>query len=284
MKLSILTTGLLTTILLASCGGQSLSSDNSFDEGWAQEFAEATEDYFEEDRKEIQSGGDPIPNMERKLIKEANLSYETQELDSTQFQIEREVKKYGGYISAEERYFSYDRENISITARIPIQHFEDFLTASTAGVIEFENQSISAQDVTEEYVDIQARIKTKKEVEQQYINLLDKAVNVTEIMEIERELGYIREEIESAEGRLKYLENSSAYSTIHFTAFKLVEVPSKYSAKFSNSFKTGWDGFVMLFVGLTALWPLLIVGSIIFFMVRAFRRKQKKFNKSCTQP
>lgn len=280
MKLSNVTIGLLATIFLASCGGQSMESTSSADEGWAYENAEATEDYYEEDFKDAQSSGEPIPNMERKLIKEANLSYEVNELDSTQFQIEQAVKEYGGYISSEERYFSYDRENISVTARIPVKHFEDFLSASTAGVEEFENRTISAQDVTEEYVDVEARIKTKKEVEQQYITLLDKAQNVTEIMEIERELGYIREEIESAEGRLKFLANSSAYSTIHLTAFKIVEVPSKYSTKFSNSFNAGWDGFVMLFVGLTALWPFFIVGTITFFIIRAYRRKKKKMTKA----
>jgi len=280
MKLSNVLFGLLATIFMASCGGQSMDSTSSADEGWAYENAEATEISFEEDYKDVQSGGEPIPNMERKLIKEANLSYEVSELDSVQFQIEQAVKEYGGYISSEERYFSYDRENVAITARVPVKNFENFLSASTAGVEEFESRSVSAQDVTEEYVDVEARIKTKKEVEQQYISLLDKAQNVSEIMEIERELGYIREEIESAEGRLKFLQNSSSYSTIHLTAFKIVDVPSKYSTKFSNSFNAGWDGFVMLFIGLTTIWPFLLLGIITFFVVRAYRRRKKLNTKS----
>lgn len=276
MKLSNLIICTCGALVLSSCGGQSMDS-SAEDEGWAFENAlEATEVYLEEDMKDQLQGGEPIPTMQRKLIKTANLSYEVQELDSAQLKIEAAVTKYGGYIASEERYFSHERENVAITARIPVGYFEAFMAESTVGVEEFESKSVSAQDVTEEFVDVAARIKTKKEVEQQYIALLDKANNVGEIMDIERELGYIREEIEAAEGRLKYLENSSSFSTVNMTAFKIVDVPSKYSSKFSNSFNAGWDGFVMLFVGLTALWPFLIIGTITFFIVRAYRRKKRK--------
>ena len=73
---------------------------------------------------------------------------------------------------------------------------------------------IDSQDVTEEYIDITARLKTKKELEARYLELLKKANKVEEIVSIEKEIGNLRSDIESIEGRLRYINNAVAYSTL----------------------------------------------------------------------
>jgi uncharacterized small protein (DUF1192 family) len=213
--------------------------------------------------------------MDRKLIKTANLSFEVENLNERTSSIRRAIQKHKGYTLSEEDFTSYDRENIQMDIKVPSQNFEAFLADVSDGVEHFESKDISAQDVTEEFIDIEARIKTKKEVEQQFIGLLEKANSINDIMEIEERIGFVRQEIESAEGRLKYLASNTSYSTVSLSYFVFLEEPSKYGREFGESFYGGWEVFVMLFVGLTALWPFLILGLSIYFSVRHYSRKNK---------
>ncbi len=291
MKLNYLKTSalIISSILLVSCGGQMDAEANAQDDYGAYEsydyLEELTEvdDYANADEaiatENYNNNSQPIPQIERKLIKTASLTYEVEDLKATTEKVHASLALHNGYLSSENEYSSYDRNTVNISLRVPSNNFDAFLADVTQGVGYFDSKDISTQDVTEEFIDVKARIKTKKEVEAQYVALLDKAVSIGEVMEIERQIGYIREEIEVAEGRLKYLQNSTSYSTISLSYYKLVEEPSKYGKKFSNSFDLGWDGFVNFFVVLTALWPFAILAIITLFIIRAYRKKSKKKNK-----
>ena len=266
----------LSIFFLASCGGGDTSSNNMDDT-----YGGFQDDYQMELTEEMDlSEGDEIL-MDRKLIKTASLSFEVEDLNHTSEKVHAAIKKHKAYISSEQEYTNYDREYITLDVRVPSQSFEAFMADISSGVEHFENKDISAQDVTEEFIDVEARIKTKKEIETQYIALLEKTESIAEILEIERHIGQIRGEIESAEGRLKYLESNTSYSVVSLSYFKIVEVPSKYGQKFKGSFGKGWDGFVHLLIGITTLWPfwvLLAFGYMTFRVLRK-RSKLKKSNK-----
>ena len=218
--------------------------------------------------------------LDRKLIKTANLHFETESLNGTSDRVHAALKIHKGYIVSEKEYTSYGRENVQIDMKVPSRNFESLMSDVSEGVNQFESKDITATDVTEEFIDLEARIKTKKEVEKQFVGLLEKAQSIGEVMEVEKQIGIVREDIEAAEGRLKYLENNTSYSTVSLTFFRLVDAPSKYGQRFENSFDNGWNGLVMFFVGLTTLWPAFILGILSILLIRKFRKNKSLIIKN----
>jgi len=114
------------------------------------------------------------PKFERKLIKEGRVEFETKNIDSTRKTVLRAVAKHNGYISSDQDYKSPGRISNTIIIRVPSNNFDNLLTDATKGVNRFDNKEIEVKDVTEEFLDIQARLKTKKELETRYLELLKK--------------------------------------------------------------------------------------------------------------
>lgn len=213
--------------------------------------------------------------IERKLIKVGRIEFETDDLKLTRKNILQAVEKHKGYVSSDEtnRYAGLQRNTLVI--RVPSNHFDSFLEDATKGVEKFDSKEIEVKDVTEEYLDIEARLKTKKELEARYLDLLKKAKNVTEILAIEKQIGELRSEIESIEGRLKYLQNRVSYSTLTITFYKKVLSQTKFSGKFKKGFYEGWSNLIWFFVGLTHIWPFIIMILVIVFGIRYILKKRK---------
>ncbi len=142
---------------------------------------------------------------EPKIIKQGNLRFETNDLETTYTLIQNAVKNHKAIIQNDEEGKNYESLFRNITVRVPSQDFDVFIKEISKGVSYFEKKEISSQDVTEEYIDIDARLKAKKILESRYLELLKKATKVSEMLEIETQLSTIREEIEAKEGQLKYM-------------------------------------------------------------------------------
>ena len=137
------------------------------------------------------------------------------------------------------------------------------------------------EDVSAEFVDITARLKTKKEVEKRYIDLLQKAVKVTDILEVEEQLRVIREEIEAKEGQLKLLNDQVADSTVNLNFHQNFEYTPQdepgFFGRMGHAFGNGWKGFLSFLIGLAYVWPLwLILGLTTYFLAKFIKRKMKK--------
>jgi hypothetical protein len=139
--------------------------------------------------------------------------------------------------------------------------------------------SIDAKDVTEEYIDVEARLKTKKELEQKYLALLKQAKSVSDILSIEHQAGIIRAEIESMQGRINYLRDQVAFSTIRINYYQTIGTDFGFTSKFVASMKKGWDNLLLFLIGLTTIWPfLLFIGASTWFYLR--RRKNRRLKLS----
>lgn len=266
--------------LVAACAGMDQNSSASDmdapSEGGA--YAEEASAYGYESNA---TNGDQVANgnsqtdqtpedlsLERKLIKDAYVSFETDSLEKRKRIVKEAVKMYDAYVEHEEQFMEYDRELVETKIRVPNSHFDDFMDKVTGGVGSFDSKTITVDDVTEEFVDVAARIETKKELKVRFLKLLDKAETIAKIMEVEREITALQAEIESYEGRLKYLAGSVKYSTITLSYYRMLEIPTKFDNKFEVAFKGGWNGVVWFFVGLASIWPLVIIGIGIFIYVR----------------
>jgi hypothetical protein len=210
----------------------------------------------------------------RKLIKEGHIEFETQNIEATREHILGAVQKYKGYVSADNEYKSPGRVSQTLTVRVPSKQFDHFLNDATQGVQHFDSKNINVQDVTEEFLDITARIKAKKELEARYLELLKLARSVSEMMEIERQLSDLRGQIESIEGRLKYLEKSVAFSTLNISFYKNIPNSAAFASKFKSGFRNGWENLVWFGIGLVNIWPFVLLFAGLIFALRRWRKKK----------
>jgi hypothetical protein len=141
----------------------------------------------------------------QKIVKNASLTFETQDIDAEHKIILQLTQQYKGIVQTDNSGINHSRLFRNLTIKVPSENFQSVIDKIGDGVAYFDRREITRRDVTEEFVDIEARLKAKKELEKRYLELLKKAQNVKDVLEIERGLSSIREEIEARQGRLQYL-------------------------------------------------------------------------------
>ncbi|WP_180336348.1 DUF4349 domain-containing protein [Pontibacter ramchanderi] len=218
----------------------------------------------------------PAIEPQRKLIKEGRVEYETARIEETRQKVFAAVEKHKGYISSDEEYTAPGRTSNTLIIRVPADNFDNLLREATTGVKKFDAREINVKDVTEEFLDVKARLKTKKELEARFLQLLKQAKNVTEVLEIEKQLATLRYDIESVEGRLKYLESQVALSILTMTFYETTPVYTGFSGEFKNGFQNGWDNLIRFFVLLTNIWPFLLFGLLLVVGLSRYRRRKIK--------
>ncbi|MFK9115622.1 DUF4349 domain-containing protein [Peribacillus frigoritolerans] len=155
---------------------------------------------------------------ERKVIHQAQLELKVKNLEKAQMKIENKVAEYGGYV-VESNVYREDEELVegTITVRVPEAHFQDFLTDSEGEASEVVGRNVTGQDVTEQYVDLKARLKSKRAVEERLLAFMKDAEKTEDLLKISSDLAVVQEEIEQLTGQIKYLENQTSYSTVTIT-------------------------------------------------------------------
>lgn len=217
-------------------------------------------------------------DIEQKIIKEGNLRYETSDLEATFSQIQSALKANQAKIENDNAGKDYNTLYRRLLIRVPSKNFDSFLQSISKGVSYFDTKEISSRDVTTEYIDIDARLKAKKVLENRYLELLKKAAKVSEILEIEAQLSAIREEIESKQGQLNYLQNQVSFSTLNVEFYKTVAPDSgatvSYGSKIWNAIKSGFNSFSGFLIGLISIWPFLIFFGVLgYFIRKRFKKK-----------
>jgi hypothetical protein len=269
---------LLVFSILFSCGTDSVNRDQKLKmASYGYDEAEVDVSSLEETIV-TKSTGTVV--QDQKIIKTANLRFETKDVTVTHQNIISLVKIHNGFVQNDNSGKNYNKEYIRMTIRVPSEKFEDILFGISEGVGYFDQKDISQKDVTEEFVDVKARLNAKRKLENRYLELLQQAKNVKEMLEIERELSKIREEIEAKEGRLNYLQDKVSLSTFYIEFYKTSEikgVPISYGQKILNALKSGWNAVSAFFIGLVSIWPFIfIIGGVIYFIRRYIKRKRKK--------
>lgn len=292
MKTLIKSSLLIILITLFSCGSTEedykSSPNNYYAEAGAESMVEEMMAGLEEASDEMApTASSPdntrignTENVKRKLIKTGDIEFETENLVQTNQNIKKIIKQLDGYIANEtEDKYSYKIAQ-KIEIRLPAKNFDKLLAEISKGVKKFDSKNIHVKDVTEEFVDIQARLKTKKELEARYIQLLSKAKNVGEILEIEREIGNLRADIESFEGRLKYLKDQVSFSTLDVYFYETIpfEYEHQFAEKFKDGFGNGWENLLYFFIGLINIWPFVLIIIVLVYFVRK-KLKQRRLKK-----
>ena len=195
------------------------------------------------------------------------------------------IQNSNGYITSEN---SRGSKNTNLVIKVPVSDFHQLLELieKEADQAYLVTKSVNSQDVTEEYIDVESRIKSKKAIETRYLEILTKARNVTEILKVEKELGKIRTEIEQSEGRLQYLRNRSNYSTNSLSIYEFqvsevkpvqpIEKPSLIS-KMKNSLIIGWGQVESLLLFLISNWfAILLASGVAYYAKRKYLKHKSR--------
>ena len=225
----------------------------------------------------------PVPTestevIEKKIIKTAEISIEVEDFKKARQALDSLLKKYGAYV-ADESEQSYDYQISSdINIRVKADNFDKILNDVSGLAIHLKSKHIKLSDVSEEFIDINARLKNKKQVEQQYLELLKKARTIDEILKVNEHLRMIREEIESKEGRLKYLKSQVSLSTIYLNMVQSIESKDYpgFGSKFIKAIGGGWNGILIFILGLVYMWPFIILIIFIVWLIIRYRKKRKQ--------
>lgn len=276
---------LLTVSCNSSYDSVSSKSSPSHNESMAQDAYMSAEMQLSSTEKSKEQGPmSPIAKdvpIEQQLIKTGDVSLIVADYKATRPKLLAFVKQAKGYVSSDSEENSSYRTGARLQLRVPQQNFDTLLTQIVGLATMVENKSISVQDVTAEFVDIKARLRTKREVEQRYVEILKQAKNVKEILEVESHLRQLREEIEAKEGRLKYLRSQVGYSTIQLSVYQR-HTESVYEPSFFGEIGTaisgGWKGIQTFVIGLVYIWPFLLIFALVFWFIRR-KVKQRKAHK-----
>lgn len=199
---------------------------------------------------------------ERKLTKNGSIRFETSDLNKTKQLITNTVASLNGYISNDNTSESDNRTENSLTVRVPADKTDSLIAVIESNASKIDYKSIDVEDVTEQFIDLDTRVRTKKEVETRYRELLTRATSVEEILKIEEQIGNIRTEIESAEGRLRYLSNRVQYSTLNVTFYEK-NPDFGFWKKMGNAFRNGWNSLLWLFIGIANLWAIILFAVLV---------------------
>lgn len=218
--------------------------------------------------------------IEQKIIKEATLRFESDNLETTFGQIQKAVGINKARIINDSEGKDFATTFRNLTVKVPSQNFDRFIQDISKGVSYFEVKNITAEDVTEQYIDLTSRLKTKKKLEERYLEILKKANKVSEILEIEEQISTIREEIESKEGQLKYLESRVSDSTVTIEFYKTIAekegVKISYGSKLWTALKSGFYSLSDLIISLLSIWPFIILFGVFAYFIRRRLKRRKK--------
>ncbi len=157
---------------------------------------------------------------DRKIIRNANLTMEVNSTTETQHRVTSIAETYGGFVVTSE---AKQRESadparrtldIKLVVRIPAGNFGPALDQIRGLATTLKEENVAGQDVTEEFIDLEARIKTQRALELQFLEIMKQARNVSDAMEVQRQISDVRTDIEKLEGRKRFLENRASLSTI----------------------------------------------------------------------
>lgn len=149
----------------------------------------------------------------RLIIKTGSFSIVASNVSEAASQITRLVEEKKGIVVSNQVYDMDTKPSASVVVRVPVLVFNEVIT-QIKGVGEVRSESINGQDVTEEFVDLEAQLKNFRATETQFLEIMKRATQIQDILAVQRELMNVRSSIESIEGRVKYLSESADYSTI----------------------------------------------------------------------
>ena len=225
----------------------------------------------------------PYPSMvepdeettERKIIKTGDITLEVEDIVEAMDEVVEVANELGGYVVSSYKYEEEKGTSGSIHIRVPADRFDEAFSRLRELAVNVPYESTETKDITEEYIDLEARLHNLKATEAQYLALLEKAETVEEILKVQQALSSVRGQIEQIEGRMKYLERTSDMALIQVTLKQTKDLAEPWSL--SNTLKSAVRGLITFGRGLATgfIWLGVFCWVWIPILVFWLRRRRK---------
>lgn len=228
----------------------------------------------------------------QKLIYNADLTMETTSFDAAQDALQAAVDANGAWLEYSEMDGSAEDQDrrLYYTVRVPVEHYSAFLDqAGQSGRVLSLNES--AEDVTANYIDVEARIASLEDQRERLNALADQAETTADLLEIESQLSDVQYELESYTRQLRALDGQITYSTVNVTLREVATLTPTgvtFVERLGDAFTGGWSGFVAFLQGLILtlvyLWPLLLLIAAVVVVVRRLTRRHRASHPKPPKP
>jgi hypothetical protein len=169
----------------------------------------------------VDKEGSTAEAADRKIIRNAEITIEVPSTTDAQHQVTSIAETHGGFVVTSEAKQRESNDpaqltlDIKLVVRVPSNQFGRAFDEIKKLAANTPAEQVSSQDVTEDFIDLEARIKTQKALEVQFLEIMRQAQGIAEALEVQRQIAEVRTEIEKLEGRKRFLENRSSLSTIN---------------------------------------------------------------------
>ena len=230
--------------------------------------------------------GQSVPNTEQKLIKTIRMETETEDLEELLPQINEKIDGLGGYVENQElyngsNYSSYRSRSASLTIRIPAEQLNGFVE-NVKGVSNVVSYNESTENVTLRYVSTESRMKALEVEQERLLELLAKAENMSDLLEIEARLTDVRYELENVTSQLRVLANQVDYATVYlyisqvkvYTETQEQTVWQRIGSGFKDNLRDMGENLTDFFVWLVTYSPQLIFWAIVVALAVTVLKKK----------
>ena len=210
------------------------------------------------------------------LIKRGELHFRVVDLEDARTRLSLLLKQHEAYLSSEDGYGRGAGER-RFSIRVPANRFDELIETLLPLAEEELFRSVSVRDVSEEYIDIEARLRTQRALQERLLTLLSRASKVEDVIRVEHELARVIGVIEQAEARLKYLRDRSTYSelSLRFSVEEPEAAQANFFADLLERLGEGFRGLQVALLALAAIWPLWTALSIGLLAYRIFKNRRK---------
>jgi outer membrane murein-binding lipoprotein Lpp len=235
----------------------------------------------------IGTGAVEFGAYDRKLIYNANVALEVADYGKAQTELFNMVTLAGGYmLNFNDMQTQYELGGVFVI-KIPSQGFHPFVNKLEALKKKdtTAQRSIQGKDVTEEYVDIESRLKAKQVVEGRLLSFMEKAADTKNLLQFSNELARVQEEIEAIKGRMRYIDQNVAFSTVELRMYEknasvqLQENKNNVLARAGEAMKASGQALLAMFEGifivLAGALPILLVTAVIVMLIWTLYRKTR---------
>ena len=234
----------------------------------------------------------------QKLVRKMWINAETEDLDALLQQVDEKMASLGGYAEKREVYngspsASRRYRRAAITVRVPAEQLNQFTDAVT-GLSNVTSCTESADDITLSYIATQSRITALETEQTRLLELLAKAENMNDLLQIEKRLTDVRTDLERVTSQLRLYDNQVNYATVYLELSEVKEytvvtepetVWERIGEGFMQSLKDLGDFFTELFVTVIVGLPyLVVIALLVVALVLILRAKKKKAKKAKTPP
>lgn len=243
----------------------------------------------------VSESGSSTPDTEQKLIKTVRMDVETEDLEALLPQINGKISALGGYIEEQElyngsSYSSYRSRSASLKVRIPAQELNSFVE-NIKGVSNVVTYNESTENVTLTYVATESRMKALEVEQERLLELMGKAENMADLLEIEARLTDVRYELENVTSQLRVLSNKVDYATIHlyisqvrvYTETEPQTVWQRIGSGFKENLHDIGEDLTDFFVWLVTYSPQLILWAVIIAVAVTVLKKKIAKKKAAKQ-